>query len=141
MLDRYLSIKHFRNIGKDSFVDVQLNSVKSNKDKFGGLITFIGENNSGKSNFLDAILRLSDKKTLQSDIPDYDYDDEIKPKIQLTLYDSSSESKYEYKLKNNQIFIDKSIKGKEVETKEIPKLKFDVLGTLLLKVLSDNSFA
>ena len=141
MLDRYLSIKHFRNIGKDSFVDVQLNSVKSNKDKFGGLITFIGENNSGKSNFLDAILRLSDKKTLQSDIPDYDYDDEIKPKIQLTLYDSSSESKYEYKLKNNQIFIDKSIKGKEVETKEIPKLKFDVLGTLLLKVLSDNRFA
>ena len=141
MLDRYLSIKHFRNIGKDSFVDVQLNSVKSNKDKFGGLITFIGENNSGKSNFLDAILRLSDKKTLQSDIPDYDYDDEIKPKIQLTLYDSSSESKYEYKLKNNQIFIDKSIKGKEVEPKEIPKLKFDVLGTLLLKVLSDNRFA
>jgi len=141
MLDRYLSIKHFRNIGKDSFVDVQLNSVKTNKDKFGGLITFIGENNSGKSNFLDAILRLSDKKTLQSDIPDYDYDDEIKPKIQLTLYDSSSESKYEYKLKNNQIFIDKSIKGKEVEPKEIPKLKFDVLGTLLLKVLSDNRFA
>ena len=141
MLDRYLSIKHFRNIGKDSFVDVKLNSVKSNKDKFGGLITFIGENNAGKSNFLDAFLRLSDKKTLQSDIPEYDYDDEIKPKIQLSLYDSNTETKYEYKLKNNQIYIDKSVQGKEVETKTVPKLKLDDKGKLILKVLSHHQFA
>lgn len=141
MLDRYLSIKHFRNIGKESFVDVHLNSVKSNKDKFGGLITFIGENNAGKSNFLDAMLCLASKKTLQSDIPEYDYDEDIKPKIQLTLYDSFSETKYEYKLKNNRIFIDKSIKGKEIETKSVPQLKLDDFGNLFLKVLSHHQFA
>ena len=63
---RRLEITGFRNIGARGMTFLTVNRSLS-RDKLGGLVVLIGQNNSGKSNVLDAV-----KKSVTGDFADVD---------------------------------------------------------------------
>ena len=101
MISRSVSIRNFRNIGNEDFEVVELNSVIGKDDKFGGLVTLIGMNNSGKSNYLDALMYLKEKRIKETDKPLFNYSENINPVVSLWINDRKQNIKYEYTVKNN----------------------------------------
>ncbi len=82
-MERSLYIENYRNIGIDSSKKLILNRT-AESDKMGNLVILIGENNSGKSNVLDAIETFGTQKFQQKDETTLDYSPEKKvPKISL----------------------------------------------------------
>ena len=115
MIQRYLKIKNFRNIGDDEYQKLELNSVKQASDKFGGLVTLIGLNNTGKSNYLDALKVVANKRCEKNDYPNFKYDPNIKPTVTLWLQDTTEKTDYSYKVYGEKTHADKWVEEKKVE--------------------------
>ena len=69
-MKRVLKIDKFRNIGLDETQQLVLNQSME-KGKMGNLVVLIGANNSGKSNVLDALYALNNKKLEKRDQTTY----------------------------------------------------------------------
>lgn len=118
MIERFIDITNFRSIGINVTTKLELNYVKSPSDKMGGLITLIGENNSGKSNFLEAIRAFGDKKFNPNDAPYHVFDVGRVPSISLVLKDTDKKLDYKVKIKENRIFYDKYESNSDVPYKK-----------------------
>lgn len=117
MLERYFEITNFRSIGTESSTKFEINNVVDKKNTMGGVVTLIGENNSGKSNYLDVIKCFGNKRFEPRDIPHYNYDPEAKPVVTLFLRDVDSNTKLKAKMKDGKLYYDEYRDGKEVEQK------------------------
>ncbi|MDY0277176.1 MAG: AAA family ATPase [Acholeplasma sp.] len=118
MIERFIDITNFRSIGINGTSTLELNYVKSSSEKMGGLITLIGENNSGKSNYLDAIKSFGEKKFNQNDTPFHVFDANRTPSISLILKDTDKNLDYKVKVKENRTFYDKYESNNEVPYKK-----------------------
>lgn len=100
-LQRTLKISKFRNIGLDKPQEFVLNS-NFEKGKMGNVLIVIGSNNSGKSNVLDGILKLNNKKIEDRDVTDLSYEDkDKKPSIRLCYQNDDYNVEYVIDLENN----------------------------------------
>lgn len=106
MIERILRIKNFRNIGNEDFETLDLNVALKPKEQLGGLVTLIGMNNTGKSNYLDALLYLKNKSISDSDRPFFLYDDSDPTAVSLWLRDTANKHQYEYTVKNSQVYVE-----------------------------------
>jgi predicted ATPase len=118
MIERFIDITNFRSIGINETTKIELNYVKTISDKMGGLITLIGENNSGKSNFLEAIKAFGEKKFNPNDTPFHVFDVGRNPSISLVLKDTDKKLDYKVKVKENRTFYDKYESNNEVPYKK-----------------------
>ena len=116
MIERFIDITNFRSIGINETTKVELNYVKSPSDKMGGLITLIGENNSGKSNFLEAIRAFGDKKFYPNDVPYHVFEIGKTPSVSLTIKDTEKKLDYKVKVKEKRTFYDKYEANNEVSS-------------------------
>lgn len=66
---RAVTIKNFRNLGLKNETSIVINRTIE-KDQLGNVVIIVGQNNSGKSNVLDAIEVASTGKREERDIPD-----------------------------------------------------------------------
>ena len=121
MISRSISIKNFRNIGNDDFDVLELNAILDKEDKTGGLVTLIGMNNSGKSNYLDAMMYLKTKQLKETDKPLFNYSDDNSPIVSLWINDFTNSIKYSYTVKNNNAYADKFEKNKRITLNEAEK--------------------
>lgn len=113
MIERIVKIKNFRNIGNGEYCKLELNAINTKEQKMGGLVTLIGANNSGKSNILDALLFLSNKKLLETDYPAYDFSGEDNTVVSLWIKEGVNE--YNYRVKNGSFLVEKYEKEKPVD--------------------------
>lgn len=89
---RYLTIEKYRNIGLDRTETLLLNS-SLDKGEEGNLVILVGENNSGKSNVLDALKSFGGQSISSRDVTNLEFDPWYhKPRIYLV----SEVSKHEY---------------------------------------------
>ena len=89
---RYLQIEKYRNIGLDRPETLLLNSSLDEGEQ-GNLVILIGENNSGKSNVLDALETFGGNSISSRDVTNLEFDPWYhKPKLYLV----SEVSKREY---------------------------------------------
>ncbi|MFW5891000.1 MAG: AAA family ATPase [bacterium] len=147
MIQRHIKIKNFRNIGENRYEKFTLNSVDNKKTKLGGIVTLIGMNNTGKSNFLDALNFLDTKKLTQSDVPYFNYDSTAETSIVLWLKDYNEEDdsavEYQYKIKKDSIYIEKFIDGKVVKQKnsnsDKTKIKFNADMMNIIQHMGDSN--
>ena len=99
-VQRTIRFNKFRNIGIDEPQDLVLNS-NFEKGNMGNLLVLIGSNNSGKSNVLDGILKLNDKKLADRDRTDLSFNDEdMNPSISLWYKNEKDNFGYVIDLKN-----------------------------------------
>lgn len=90
-MKRTLVIEKYRNIGIEEEQSLLINSSLKNGE-YGNLIILIGENNSGKSNVLDALTRFKNKKIESRDITNLEFDEQYcKPVLSLVTTDGSKE--------------------------------------------------
>lgn len=95
-MKRVLEIEKFRNIGLESKETFVLNNSMK-KGEMGNLVILIGENNSGKSNVLDALLAFGSGKIAERDFTELNYDEKYQnPKISLTT--KGDDGIYKYKI-------------------------------------------
>ncbi|MFW6272810.1 MAG: AAA family ATPase [bacterium] len=106
MIERILRVKNFRNIGNEDFETLDLNIALKPKEQLGGLVTLIGMNNTGKSNYLDALMYLKSKSIRDSDRPFFLYDDSEPTIVSLWLRDTANKHQYEYTVKKNQVYVE-----------------------------------
>lgn len=94
-MERKIKISQFRNIGIDEPQSILLNSNYS-KGRSGNLIVVIGGNNSGKSNVLDAILKLRHNDSIgERDQTTLSYDNEFRhPSVSLSYRDENYHVEY-----------------------------------------------
>lgn len=111
-MQRVLKLSKFRNIGikKDEFI--VLNQTIE-KGKMGDLVICIGQNNSGKSNVLDAIFAIGNSNSLtKRDITTLSYTSEdSKPSIALVYRDDDGQLSYKLDL-NGSAFLSNHKMGK-----------------------------
>ncbi|MDE6059080.1 MAG: ATP-binding protein [Clostridia bacterium] len=96
-MKRVLRIEKFRNIGLEGKETLVLNhSLK--KGKMGNLVILIGENNAGKSNVLDALMKLATKEISKNDVTELNYENEYQnPRLSLVAYEDDAETfKFEF---------------------------------------------
>lgn len=88
-MERLIRFKNYRNIGINGQEDLILNTTLE-LGKMGSVITLIGENNLGKSNIIQGILKYS-KNSLNKidDMYDNDFDNELVPEISLIVKDGN----------------------------------------------------
>lgn len=99
-VQRTIRFNKFRNIGIDEPQNLVLNS-NFEKGNMGNLLVLIGSNNSGKSNVLDGILKLNDKKLADRDRTDLSFNDEdMNPSISLWYKNEKDNFGYVIDLKN-----------------------------------------
>ncbi len=93
-MERNLTISKFRNIGLNNPERIVLNySVK--KGHLGGLITIIGPNNTGKSNYLDALETFKAKKFNEYDVTNLSYEnDDLIPELVFEVMDGNDVYRY-----------------------------------------------
>ncbi|BCR36669.1 AAA family ATPase [Mariniplasma anaerobium] len=145
MIERLVTISNFRSIGNEQKESFELNYLMDNEGSYGGLVTLIGENNSGKSNFLDALKAFQSKKFVANDIPFNIYDPKIKPTIDFILHDKLSRTKFIAELVDNKIFYSKTIGTKTISCEPNKKLKAQTIKFLeylvspVLKAATQNS--
>ncbi len=115
MIERYITISSFRSIGDNKKEVFELNYLMDKDGSYGGLVTLIGENNSGKSNFLDALKAFQNRKFSNNDRPFNEFDPKIQPSVSFVLHDKSTKKKIETKLIDNTIRYTKKINRKEIK--------------------------
>lgn len=99
-MKRVLKIDKFRNIGLDETQQLVLNQSME-KGKMGNLVVLIGANNSGKSNVLDALLKITNGNFEERDITTLSYETSQRiPSLALSTYVGNSE--YSYKITNGE---------------------------------------
>lgn len=110
MIQRILKIKNFRNIGNNEYQKLELNALNSPEDKFGGLVTLIGMNNAGKSNYLSALEALAKKRIAETDKPHFNYNNDAETVIAMWIKENDPKTKrnveYQYKLHNNNVVVE-----------------------------------
>ena len=90
-MNRYLRIEKFRNIGIDKEEKLMINSSLK-KGEQGNLIILVGENNSGKSNVLDALMRFKSKSIQERDVTNLEFDEKYrKPVLTMVTQDGNKE--------------------------------------------------
>jgi len=95
-MERLIKFDKFRNLGLEEPEYLVLNS-NFEKGKIGNLLVIIGSNNSGKSNVLDGIVKISDGKVEQRDITTLSYEEkDRKPSVSLCYRDKESDFDVEY---------------------------------------------
>ncbi|MBQ8684899.1 MAG: AAA family ATPase [Clostridia bacterium] len=118
-MKRSLLIKQYRNIGIEEEEEFVLNSFME-KGKMGNLVIVIGENNSGKSNILDALLAMGNRKiNMDRDATNLRYEAEYqKPK--LVLKTENLEESYGIILQgeSNDFVCEFPMNGRALETSE-----------------------
>ncbi|XNZ31720.1 hypothetical protein ACKRAP_08060 [Helicobacter pylori] len=82
---RVLKLHHFRNLGKNSPTELLLNS--SFREKHGGLVVLVGENNVGKSNVLEALKSFNNDNNSLCSIENHEK--QIKKPTILSLIDTT----------------------------------------------------
>jgi predicted ATPase len=106
MIERYFTIKNFRSIGVDEPQHFDLSYLMTNKGSYGGVVTIIGENNSGKSNVLAALKAFGSKSFTTNDFPFHNLLDGVEPEISLFMKDHVNNIKARVKIKGNKQYID-----------------------------------
>ena len=91
-MERYLNVNSFRNIGIKTDENNKKSRLLLNRDarleNLGDLVILIGANNSGKSNFLDALDIFGNNGFSERDIADYYFlQEECRPSISLRIQD------------------------------------------------------
>lgn len=111
-MERSIRISKFRNIGLIKPEQLVLN-YSLEKGKLGGLITIIGPNNAGKSNFLDALEVFGNGKFSSRDVSNLSFEpkDQI-PELVLMAKDADEFYKYGFDY-NGKTYIHYPIKGEE----------------------------
>ena len=90
-MNRYLRIEKFRNIGIDKEEKLMINSSLK-KGEQGNLVILVGENNSGKSNVLDALMRFKSKSIQERDVTNLEFDEKYrKPVLTMVTQDGNKE--------------------------------------------------
>lgn len=148
-MQRSIKFEKFRNIGLDKPQYLVLNK-DFNKGKMGNLLVIIGSNNSGKSNILDGIMKISNGKIEKRDVNTFLFEDKfLKPSISLCykndeinieyVKDLESNGKWEYNiLSKKEIDIDKNIVIEELNiiNKEFINYSFNRNTTTYKKINS-----
>ena len=111
-MERSIRISKFRNIGLIKPEQLVLN-YSLEKGKLGGLITIIGPNNAGKSNFLDALEVFGNGKFSSRDVSNLSFEpkDQI-PELVLMAKDADEFYKYGFDY-NGKTYSHYPIKGEE----------------------------
>ena len=106
---RYITIKNFKNIGITNNNETEYLNLNNTLDKYkmGELIIIIGENNSGKSNVLEAIERIS-SKNLSKDINTFSEYDEYLPEIKLVYKENEYKKSKLEKYTEIKIYLDEN---------------------------------
>ena len=127
-MKRVLEIEKFRNIGIEEKQTLVLNSSMK-KGQMGNLVIVIGENNSGKSNVLAAINKLSSREFSSRDITDLSFEDKYKnPSVKLVTKDA--DGNYSVKISvNDRVSI-------EYPKKDAKKLSLSTLVTQDMKLIT-----
>ncbi len=120
MIERYVTIKNFRSIGNDKREFFELNYLMNPDGSYGGLVTLIGENNSGKSNFLDALKAFQTGRFNPNDSP-FNIYPQVTPSVSFVVHEKNTKTKIEVELSNAGLQYTKRINGKLSSDK--PKLK------------------
>jgi len=124
MIERTFAIKNFRNIGKNEYEKLEVNYALNPTDKMGGIVTLIGMNNSGKSNFLDAIRFFNSKALSPNDTPIFmDTDESMEPIVTMWIKDTVKEIEYQVKVKDKNSYLEKYVKNK-IEKKPSTQFKY-----------------
>ena len=90
-MNRYLKIEKFRNIGIDNEEKLLINSSLK-KGEQGNLIILVGENNSGKSNVLDALMCFKNRNMQSRDKTNLEFDEKYsKPKLTMVTQEGNKE--------------------------------------------------
>jgi len=122
-MNRYLRIEKFRNIGIDKEERLMINSSLK-KGEQGNLIILVGENNSGKSNVLDALMCLRNKKIEKRDVTNLEFETKYHKPI-LSIVTSEGNKEYscslEYGQQSYNVFCN-------IEEKELQLSRKDALG-------------
>ena len=116
---RQLQIEKFRNVGVESSEKLILNNSLK-KGEMGNLLIVVGANNSGKSNVLDAILKLQTKKIEERDKTTFKYEDEYR-KPAISLISKGEEDIFSYNIvygENIRVDYPKNQVEQVLETKE-----------------------
>jgi len=133
MIERYFTFKDFRSVGVDQFQHFDLNYLLDNSDSYGGVVTLIGENNSGKSNVLEALKVFGSKSYAPNDVPFHNLKDGVEPEICLFLKDHKLNVKARIKLKGKKQYLDmfKGDKQQYPEQKKLSKKTTELINYLL----------
>ena len=115
MDSRGFFIRNFRNIGvckdnKEQGAFLRLSGLE--KDVLGGLVIILGENNTGKSNLLDALAKFGSffvdsefkNELSQDDIPNFNGYRHCLPKIELNYRSSTQYIHYDFETYKNRTF-------------------------------------
>ncbi len=93
-MKRFIRFSKFRNIGLDTPEYLVLNN-DFQKGKMGNLLILIGSNNSGKSNILAGVRKISAERLEQRDITTLSYDDKDRnPSVALCYSEDSFKAEY-----------------------------------------------
>lgn len=115
-MERNLTISKFRNIGLTQPEKIVLN-YSIEKGKLGGLITIIGPNNAGKSNFLDSLTIFKNEMFSDNDITNLSYETtDLVPQLTMAVMDGDDVYKYGFDY-NKKKYI--SYPGKKDENNSI----------------------
>ncbi len=89
---RRFMIKNFRNIAPfrteskgDEGAECLVLNKSLEKDKVGGIVTLIGDNNCGKSNVLDALFAYGEGSYCESDVTDFLFDEPVAPSLWMEI--------------------------------------------------------
>lgn len=137
MIERYLTIKNFRSIGNEKREIMELNYLMNNEGSYGGLVTLIGENNSGKSNFLDALKSFQNRKFNSNDIP-FNIYPQVSPRVSFVIHEKKSKTKIEVELNTSGLIYSKRVNGKILGDKPSLKIKNETKN--FIKLLLEESF-
>ncbi len=158
-MKRVIKFEKFRNIGLDEPQFLVLNS-QFEKGKLGNILVIIGSNNSGKSNVLDGITKLSNNSLEERDITSLSLDDKDRnPSISLCYQSKDFEAEYSVSYGNESRW---SIKKNNLKQKDLKISKETVISnfkriadefsrwgyglnlsnyTLYKQILADNDFS
>ena len=118
-MERSLRFENFRNIGLDREQSLMLNKTVE-KGKMGDLVILIGPNNSGKSNILDGLMSLNNKRLSQRDVTDLSYDDEkATPQVCFQFKDDSYIFNYVVSLNQDKCEATKIGNEEQISVKEL----------------------
>lgn len=133
MIRRYLQYENFRTLGIKDEVEPEnakliINETDSDVHQtFGGLVTLIGLNNTGKSNAIKGLKKLKGSLD-QNDEPDFLFDDNHSTNLYWVFQDREKDFKIKYDLNQGKYFVSwdvdtKGLTTKKLSDKEIEKLK------------------
>ena len=141
MIRRYLQYENFRTIGIDGEtlpenkkLIINETDLKVNRT-FGGLVSLIGLNNTGKSNAIAGVKALVNGLT-KDDEPDFIYDDKVKTNLYWVFQDKEKDFKYKFNLHENKYFLSWDVDTKNMSSRVLNDLEMKKISEINLDLLA-----